>query len=118
MKTYHNPVLLQEAIEGLNINPLGIYVDVTFGGGGHSRAILNKLSSEGKLFAFDQDDSASKNTINDNRFKLISANFSNLKEHLNLYDTNQISGLIADLVFHLISLIQEKGVFLQGWMAH
>lgn len=96
MKTYHNPVLLQEAIEGLNINPLGIYVDVTFGGGGHSRAILNKLSSEGKLFAFDQDDSASKNTINDNRFKLISANFSNLKEHLNLYDTNQISGLIAD----------------------
>ena len=96
MKNYHNPVLLKESIEGLDINPLGVYVDVTFGGGGHSRAILNKLSSKGKLFAFDQDDSTSINSIDDSRFKLISANFSNLKEHLNFYDVSEISGLIAD----------------------
>ena len=96
MKNYHNPVLLKESIEGLDINPVGVYVDVTFGGGGHSRAILNKLSSKGKLFAFDQDDSTSINSIDDSRFKLISANFSNLKKHLNLYDVSEISGLIAD----------------------
>ena len=96
MKNYHNPVLLKESIEGLDINPVGVYVDVTFGGGGHSKAILNKLSSKGKLFAFDQDDSTSINSIDDSRFKLISANFSNLKKHLNLYDVSEISGLIAD----------------------
>ena len=96
MKNYHNPVLLKESIEGLDINPVGVYVDVTFGGGGHSRAILNKLSSKGKLFAFDQDHSTSINSIDDSRFKLISANFSNLKKHLNLYDVSEISGLIAD----------------------
>ena len=96
MKNYHNPVLLKESIEGLDINPVGVYVDVTFGGGGHSKAILNKLSSKGKLFAFDQDHSTSINSIDDSRFKLISANFSNLKKHLNLYDVSEISGLIAD----------------------
>ena len=96
MKNYHNPVLLKESIEGLDINPVGVYVDVTFGGGGHSRAILNKLSSKWKLFAFDQDHSTSINSIDDSRFKLISANFSNLKKHLNLYDVSEISGLIAD----------------------
>ena len=96
MKNYHNPVLLKESIEGLDINPVGVYVDVTFGGGGHSKAILNKLSSKGKLFAFDQDHSTSINSIDDSRFKLISANFSNLKEHLNFYDVSEISGLIAD----------------------
>ena len=96
MKNYHNPVLLNESIKGLNINPLGIYVDVTFGGGGHSRAILNKLSSKGKLIAFDQDASASTNLIDDSRFKLISTNFSNLKKQLDLHEIDQISGLIAD----------------------
>ena len=96
MKNYHNPVLLNESIKGLNINPLGIYVDVTFGGGGHSRAILNKLSSKGKLIAFDQDASASINLIDDSRFKLISTNFSNLKKQLDFHEIDQISGLIAD----------------------
>ncbi len=96
MKNYHNPVLLNESIKGLNINPLGIYVDVTFGGGGHSRAILNKLSSKGKLIAFDQDAYASTNLIDDSRFKLISTNFSNLKKQLDLHEIDQISGLIAD----------------------
>ena len=96
MKNYHNPVLLNESIKGLNINPLGVYVDVTFGGGGHSRAILSKLSSKGKLIAFDQDASASTNLIDDSRFKLISTNFSNLKKQLDLHEIDQISGLIAD----------------------
>ena len=96
MKNYHNPVLLNESIKGLNINPLGIYVDVTFGGGGHSRAILSKLSSKGKLIAFDQDVSASTNLIDDSRFKLIPTNFSNLKKQLDLHEIDQISGLIAD----------------------
>tara|TARA_B100000131_G_scaffold56989_1_gene52287 strand:+ start:1497 stop:2396 length:900 start_codon:yes stop_codon:yes gene_type:complete len=96
MKNYHNPVLLNESIKGLNINPLGIYVDVTFGGGGHSRAILNKLSSKGKLIAFDQDASASTNLIDDSRFKLIPTNFSNLKKQLDFHEIDQISGLIAD----------------------
>ena len=96
MKNYHNPVLLNESIKGLNINPLGIYVDVTFGGGGHSRAILSKLSSKGKLIAFDQDVSASTNLIDDSRFKLIPTNFSNLKKQLDFHEIDQISGLIAD----------------------
>ena len=96
MKNYHNPVLLNESIKGLNINPLGVYVDVTFGGGGHSRAILSKLSSKGKLIAFDQDVSASTNLIDDSRFKLIPTNFSNLKKQLDLHEIDQISGLIAD----------------------
>ena len=96
MKNYHNPVLLNESIKGLNINPLGVYVDVTFGGGGHSRAILSKLSSKGKLIAFDQDVSASTNLIVDSRFKLIPTNFSNLKKQLDLHEIDQISGLIAD----------------------
>ena len=95
-KTYHNPVLLEEAIEGLKINPLGIYADVTFGGGGHSKAILEKLSNEGKLIAFDQDDSAHHNSIDDKRFKLISTNFSNFRRYLKSYDLNEISGVIAD----------------------
>ena len=68
---YHNPVLLKESVDGLNIKPDGIYVDVTFGGGGHSREILSRLGPEGKLFAFDQDEDAQANSIDDERFKLI-----------------------------------------------
>ena len=72
---YHNPVLLFESVDGLQINPGGVYVDVTFGGGGHSREILSRLNSEGKLFAFDQDADALQNTIKDDRFVLIHENF-------------------------------------------
>ena len=72
---YHNPVLLHETVDGLNIKPDGIYVDVTFGGGGHSKEILNRLGPQGKLFAFDQDQDALKNTIDDDRFTLIPQNF-------------------------------------------
>ncbi len=93
---YHNPVLLKECIDGLNINPEGIYVDVTFGGGGHSREILRHLTT-GKLYAFDQDDDAVKNKIDDERFVLIKQNFRYLKNFLKMYNALPIDGLLADL---------------------
>jgi 16S rRNA (cytosine1402-N4)-methyltransferase len=93
---YHNPVLLKECIDGLNINPKGIYVDVTFGGGGHSREILKHLTT-GKLYAFDQDDDAVKNKIADERFVLIKQNFRYLKNFLKMYNALPIDGLLADL---------------------
>lgn len=93
---YHNPVLLKECIEGLNINPEGTYVDVTFGGGGHSREILKHLTT-GKLYAFDQDDDALKNKIDDERFVLIKQNFRYLKNFLKMYNALPIDGLLADL---------------------
>ena len=94
--TYHNPVLLKESVDGLNINPCGIYVDATFGGGGHSREILKRLTT-GKLFAFDQDIDAEQNTIKDERFVLIRQNFKFLKNFLKLYNAIPINGLLADL---------------------
>ena len=95
-KTYHKPVMLEEAIQGLEINPDGIYVDVTFGGGGHSRAILKKLSKEGRLLAFDQDEAAQQNIISDERFQLINGNFSHLKRHLKFYGISIVDGILAD----------------------
>ena len=95
--TYHRPVLLQEAVEALNIHPQGIYVDVTFGGGGHSRAILERLGPEGRLVAFDRDADAVANTIADERFKLIRADYRFLKNYLRLEGIRQIDGLLADL---------------------
>lgn len=93
---YHNPVLLKECIEGLNINPKGIYVDVTFGGGGHSREILKHLTT-GKLYAFDQDEDAVKNKIDDERFVLIRQNFRYLKNFLKMYNALPVDGVLADL---------------------
>ena len=93
---YHNPVLLNECIEGLNIKPTGIYVDVTFGGGGHSKLILKNLKG-GKLFAFDQDENAHKNTLSEDGFKLINANFRHLKNFLRMEGVRKIDGLLADL---------------------
>lgn len=77
--TYHSPVLLKESVEGLNIKPDGIYVDVTFGGGGHSREILKRLGENGRLLAFDQDEDALPNAIDDGRFQLINENFRYIK---------------------------------------
>ncbi len=97
MKIYHNPVLLKESIEGLSINPEGIYIDVTYGGGGHSFEILNKLST-GKLIAFDQDEDAiNHNKINDDRFELINQNFKFLKNYLRLSGIDKVDGILADL---------------------
>ena len=93
---YHNPVLLPESVEGLNIIPNGIYVDVTFGGGGHSKAILHQLKG-GRLIAFDQDSDALKNTIDDDRFLLINHNFQFLKNFLRLHNASKVNGILADL---------------------
>ncbi len=93
---YHNTVLLNECIQGLGIKPGGIYVDVTFGGGGHSKSILSKLDG-GKLFAFDQDKSANANALSQQNFKLINANFRYLKNFLRMEKVLKIDGLLADL---------------------
>jgi len=93
---YHNPVLLKETVEGLNIKPDGIYVDVTFGGGGHSREILKRLGSKGRLFAFDQDKDALLNIIDDNRFILINENFKFIKRFLRFYGIKEVDGILAD----------------------
>lgn len=93
---YHKPVLLKEAVEGLNIKQDGIYVDVTFGGGGHSKEILKHLGPKGKLIAFDQDQDALLNTIEDSRFTLINENFKFIKRFLRFYGINKVDGILAD----------------------
>lgn len=94
---YHVPVLLAESIEGLRIKPKGIYIDLTFGGGGHSRAIIRNLSSKGRLIAFDQDKEALTNRIEDPRFKLVNANFKYLYNYLRYLGVVQVDGILADL---------------------
>ena len=94
---YHNPVLLFESIDGLDIKPDGIYVDVTFGGGGHSREILNRLNEDGRLYAFDQDEDATENVIDDSRFVMIGENFGHIKRFLRFYGVKKVNGILADL---------------------
>tara|TARA_B100001113_G_scaffold300740_1_gene259599 strand:+ start:931 stop:1827 length:897 start_codon:yes stop_codon:yes gene_type:complete len=107
--TYHNPVLLTESVEGLNIKPDGIYVDVTFGGGGHSREILKNLDN-GFLYGFDQDLDAEKNSIESNKFKFIRSNFRYIKNFLRLEGIKEIDGLIADLGISSFQIdVPERG---------
>ena len=94
---YHNPVLLKETVDGLDINPDGVYVDVTFGGGGHSKEILSRLGANGKLFAFDQDEDAWENALQDERFILIKENFRYIKRFLRFYGVKSVDGILADL---------------------
>ncbi|WP_316782895.1 16S rRNA (cytosine(1402)-N(4))-methyltransferase RsmH [Pedobacter frigiditerrae] len=94
---YHVPVLLQECIDGLNINPSGVYVDVTFGGGGHSKEILKNLGKDGVLIAFDQDPDAQRNKIDDPRFVFVDQNFGFLKNNLRLLGYKAVDGILADL---------------------
>ena len=95
--TYHKPVLLQESVDGLDIQPDGIYVDVTFGGGGHSREILSRLGPNGHLYSFDQDADAEKNVVNDDRFTFVRSNFRYLKNWMRYYEVEHLNGLLADL---------------------
>ena len=94
---YHNPVLLKETVDGLNIKPDGVYVDVTFGGGGHSAEIIKRLGPEGKLFAFDQDEDALINALPDDRFTLINENFRFIKRFLRFHGIKTVDGILADL---------------------
>jgi len=94
---YHNPVLLHPTVDGLNIKPDGIYVDVTFGGGGHSKEILKRLGPNGKLFAFDQDEDALANALPDERFTLINENFRFIKRFLRFHGVKSVDGILADL---------------------
>ena len=97
MSSYHTPVMLKECLEGLNIRPDGTYVDVTFGGGGHSRAILGKLGKNGRLLAFDQDVDSQQNIIDDDRFEFIDQNFRYLKNFCRLHNAIPVNGILADL---------------------
>ena len=94
--SYHDPVLLQPSVTALITDPKGVYVDATFGGGGHSQEILNQLAPEGRLFAFDQDQDAQQNALKDDRFTLIEANFKDIKRYLKLYGVKQLNGVLAD----------------------
>ncbi|WP_339841779.1 16S rRNA (cytosine(1402)-N(4))-methyltransferase RsmH [uncultured Maribacter sp.] len=93
---YHNPVMLKESVDGLDIKENGIYVDVTFGGGGHSKEILKRLGAEGKLYAFDQDEDAQANTLGDPRFTLIAENFRYIAQFLKFYGIRKVDGILAD----------------------
>lgn len=93
---YHDPVLLKEAVDGLDIKEDGVYVDVTFGGGGHSREILSRLGAKGKLFAFDQDEDAQANRLEDERFVLIGENFRYITQFLKFYGIRKVAGILAD----------------------
>ena len=94
--SYHDPVLLQPSVAALITDPKGVYVDATFGGGGHSQEILNQLDESGQLFAFDQDQDALENAIDDPRFTLIEANFKDIKRYLKLYGVKELTGVLAD----------------------
>lgn len=96
-ETYHVPVLLNESIDGLDIKPDGIYIDVTFGGGGHSKEILRRLGKKGHLYSFDQDPDAEKNIVDDDRFTFVRSNFRYLKNWMRYYEVDHIDGLLADL---------------------
>ena len=95
--TYHVPVLLDESINGLNLHPDGVYIDVTFGGGGHSREILRRLLQGSRLFSFDQDADAERNIVDDDRFTFVRSNFRYLKNWMRYYEIDHIDGLLADL---------------------
>ena len=96
-ETYHVPVLLQESVDGLDIQPDGIYVDVTFGGGGHSKEILSRLGKKGHLYSFDQDADAEKNIVDDDRFTFVRSNFRYISQWMRYYGVEQIDGLLGDL---------------------
>ncbi|MBP1614544.1 MAG: S-adenosyl-methyltransferase MraW [Bacteroidetes bacterium] len=94
---YHTPVLLKESVDGMNIHPEGIYVDVTFGGGGHSREILSRLGAKGKLLGFDQDEDAERNIVNDDRFIFVRSNFRYLQNFLRYHQIEKVDSILADL---------------------
>jgi|TARA_B110000483_G_scaffold26379_3_gene31639 16S rRNA (cytosine1402-N4)-methyltransferase len=113
--SYHNPVLLKESIDLLSINPDGIYIDTTFGGGGHSKSILKQLSPKGRLFGFDQDPDALENKLEDERFTLIPHNFEHLRRFLKLHNVEKADGILADLGVSSHQFdIEKRGFSIRG----
>ena len=113
--SYHNPVLLKESIDLLSINPDGIYIDTTFGGGGHSKSILKQLSPKGRLFGFDQDPDALENKLEDERFTLIPHNFEHLRRFLKLHNVEKADGILADLGVRSHQFdIEKRGFSIRG----
>lgn len=114
-EAYHIPVMLQECIDGLDINPSGTYVDATFGGGGHSKAILDMLSEDGRLIAFDQDSDAAENAIEDPRFSFVPQNFRFMKNHLKAMRLLPVDGILVDLGIssHQID-VEKRGFSIRG----
>ena len=108
MKMYHNPVLLEETIDSLEIKESGVYVDLTFGGGGHSNEILKRLNRKGKLIAFDSDMDAEDNLIDDSRFTFLRQNFIYLMQNLNFLKINAVDGIVADLGVSSYQLDKEQ----------
>lgn len=96
-QSYHVPVLLEESINGLNLKKGGVYVDVTFGGGGHSKEILRRMDGSGRLYSFDQDEDAERNIVHDDRFTFVRSNFRYLKNFLRYYGVDEVDGILADL---------------------
>lgn len=117
MSEYHVPVMLNECIEALNIKPDGVYVDVTYGGGGHSREILSKLNSKGKLVGFDQDADAINNKVDDKRLVLVNHNFRYLKNFLKFHDALPADGLLADLGISSYQIDEPEKGFAHRWDA-
>ena len=108
--TYHVPVLLDESINGLNLHPDGVYIDVTFGGGGHSREILRRLPQGSRLFSFDQDADAERNIVDDDRFTFVRSNFRYLKNWMRYYEIDHIDGLLADLAADIVAEYDEEAL--------
>ena len=111
MKMYHKPVLLEETIDSLEIKESGVYVDLTFGGGGHSNEILKRLNHKGKLIAFDSDMDAEDNLIDDSRFTFLRQNFIYLMQNLNFLKINTVDGIVADLGVSSHQLDKEQRGF-------
>ena len=114
--TYHIPVLYRESLEALQIKPAGVYVDCTFGGGGHSRGILEQLGPEGKLIAFDQDADAQRNLPEDARVLFVPQNFRHIQRFLRLYKVREVDGVLAIWVLAVISLMKARAVSLHALM--
>ena len=116
MEAFHTPVMLNQSVDGLSILPGGVYVDATFGGGGHSSEILKRLQG-GRLLAFDQDEEAARNSLADPRFTLVRHNFRYLKNFLRFYGIQSVDGILADLGVHKLKVLgtQKKYVGLSGF---
>lgn len=108
---YHIPVLLNESIDGMNLQPGGIYTDMTFGGGGHSKEILRRMDKDSRLFSFDQDEDAEKNIVNDPRFTFVRSNFRYLHNFLRYYGVEKVDAVLADLGYPLITSMMQNGDF-------